>query len=821
MLLYTITTSYLKNGTWKEFKYKTSNSMDGIKIQTLPSSSFYLQYRTCNKGNTSFYSFVKSNENDYAGLSGKPIQQLQIQAYTNSGTKLTSRIVVMYRASVDGRWLPWVSNADPEWMQSVHTKYHLDGTIDTSSWYAGNKGQDIDGLEIRVYDEDSVIDGDFTGGESSLDLSYMVDNLDNWESFSNATLASKVDGIKIQTSTSKNYYLEYKTKNEGMSDYLPLVKSTGRASNDYAGLPGKPIQLLHIQAYDKDGNRLRSGVIVMYRVHVEERWLPWVSNADPEWMRQAKTKYGLDGLLDTESTYAGNDGQNINGVEIRVFEDDASNPGADDFTGSEIKLNTQYMANSLDNWTSFDGQISSKRIDGIKIQTSPSDSFYLTYKSWNAGNSSYYPEVKSTENDYNDYAGYPGQQMQLLSIQAYDNDGNRLRSDVVVMYRVSVEGRWLPWVSNADPEWMRSVQRQYNLDGTLDTVSTYAGNAGQNINGVEIRVFKGSTNDHPLGELPGAEASVSLSYMRDNLDNWTSFTHRVTTSPIEGIKIQTSTSKGYYLMYKTKNAGLSSYLPLVKSTGTAYNDYAGLPGKAIQLLHIQAYKNDGTRLRSGVVVMYRVRVSGRWLPWVSNADPEWMVSVQSKYNLGGTLDTKSTYAGNAGQNIDGVEIRVFEENDTNGTTHTPTGDYKIINVPFISQYPKYPTGCESVSTVMALNYAGINMTVDKFIDNYLNKGSTSGFNPYIEFGGDPRSTRGWGCFAEAIQLALNKFLPDTNYKSYVLRDYSVAQLCADYINKNIPVVFFATQKMEAVSKTTTWYADGKKSLGSLDSIVYC
>ncbi|WP_077534333.1 C39 family peptidase [Massiliimalia massiliensis] len=227
-------------------------------------------------------------------------------------------------------------------MQSVHTKYHLDGTIDTSSWYVGNKGQDIDGLEIRVYDEDSVIDGDFTGREASLNLSYMVNNLNNWESFPNATLAPQIDGIKIQTSTSKNYYLEYKTKNEGMSDYLPLVKSTGRASNDYAGLPGKPIQLLHIQAYDKDGTRLRSGVIVMYRVHVEERWLPWVSNADSEWMRQAKTKYGLDGLLDTESTYAGNDVQNINGVEI--IEENDTNGTTHTLTGDYKIINVSFIS---------------------------------------------------------------------------------------------------------------------------------------------------------------------------------------------------------------------------------------------------------------------------------------------------------------------------------------------------------------------------------------------------------------------------------------------------------------------------------------------
>ena len=36
------------------------------------------------------------------------------------------------------------------------------------------------------------------------------------------------------------------------------------------------------------------------------------------------------------------------------------------------------------------------------------------------------------------------------------------------MYRVKTEGRWLPWVSNADEEWMRLAQVKYHLDGTLD-----------------------------------------------------------------------------------------------------------------------------------------------------------------------------------------------------------------------------------------------------------------------------------------------------------------------------------------------------------------
>ena len=84
-----------------------------------------------------FYPYVTSSQDDYAGSNGKPMQLLQIQAFDNNGTKLTPGVVVMYRVHVGGRWLPWVSNADPEWMQSVFDKHHLDGSLDTTSADAG------------------------------------------------------------------------------------------------------------------------------------------------------------------------------------------------------------------------------------------------------------------------------------------------------------------------------------------------------------------------------------------------------------------------------------------------------------------------------------------------------------------------------------------------------------------------------------------------------------------------------------------------------------------------------------------------------------
>ena len=42
-----------------------------------------------------------------------------------------------------------------------------------------------------------------------------------------------------------------------------------------------------------------------------------------------------------------------------------------------------------------------------------------------------------------------------------------------------------------------------------------------------------------------------------------------------------------------------------------------------------------------------------------------------------------------------------------------------LDVPYMSQKGKYPTGCESVSTVMLLRFLGFDISVDKFIQNYL------------------------------------------------------------------------------------------------------
>ena len=49
---------------------------------------------------------------------------------------------------------------------------------------------------------------------------------------------------------------------------------------------------------------------------------------------------------------------------------------------------------------------------------------------------------------------------------------------------------------------------------------------------------------------------------------------------------------------------------------------------------------------------------------------------------------------------------------------TQSGD-TILSVPVIAQFPEFPTGCESVSAVMALRYYGETISVTEFVNTHL------------------------------------------------------------------------------------------------------
>ena len=126
---------------------------------------------------------------------------------------------------------------------------------------------------------------------------------------------------------------------------------------------------------------------------------------------------------------------------------------------------------------------------------------------------------------------------------------------------------------------------------------------------------------------------------------------------------------------------------------------------------------------------------------------------------------------------------------------------KIIQVPYIDQSVKYPTGCESVSTVMLLQYLGYEITVDEFIENYLEKrdfetkeGQLYGADPNLYFCGSPYDKDSFGCYAPVICKALEKAI-GTEYEVINETDTSMEDLIKKYLDKDMPVVFMGIIKI--------------------------
>ena len=290
---------------------------------------------------------------------------------------------------------------------------------------------------------------------------------------------------------------------------------------------------------------------------------------------------------------------------------------------------------------------------------------------------------------------------------------------------------------------------------------------------------------------------ITFSYSRNG--KWNEFSGKTIFSDyIDCLKIQTSPEKDYYLSYKTWNEGASGYFSEVKSNLASSEEYAGAAGKKIRNLSILVHDKNGNKIDTGIVVMYRAFVGGVWLPWVSNATADWMSYVQRKYQLDGVIDTN---AGNAGINTDyigGLEIRIFEEENIDDISRTENKATRI-DAPLISQLNDYPTGCESVSAVMALRHRGFDISVDEFIDSYLETGNPDSFDPNLCFGGNPRNTSGIGCYAPVIQNALNKYLESTDKTAVQINNYSLNRLCEEYIDNGVPVIIWATVNMQKAS----------------------
>ena len=140
---------------------------------------------------------------------------------------------------------------------------------------------------------------------------------------------------------------------------------------------------------------------------------------------------------------------------------------------------------------------------------------------------------------------------------------------------------------------------------------------------------------------------------------------------------------------------------------------------------------------------------------------------------------------------------------------TDAPERALINTEHIYQTDNWPTGCESVTAVMALNAAGIEISVDDFIDDYL-VCTEPPFDPEKSFGGDPRSQSGRGCYAPVIRAALDKALAGAEFHAKQVKGLSAEELCKKYVSAGTPVIFWGTIEMAEPFKGDSWEFKGKK-----------
>lgn len=137
----------------------------------------------------------------------------------------------------------------------------------------------------------------------------------------------------------------------------------------------------------------------------------------------------------------------------------------------------------------------------------------------------------------------------------------------------------------------------------------------------------------------------------------------------------------------------------------------------------------------------------------------------------------------------------------------------VLEVPALSQ-TDWPTGCESVSAVMALNWAGADLTVEDFVYGFLPMdelwmdaaGQLCGPSPADTFIGDPAG-RGYGCFAPVLARAMSQAAP-AGYRALDLTGSPLSELACAYLRHNIPVVIWATMEMRPVEAGTQWLLPG-------------
>lgn len=136
-------------------------------------------------------------------------------------------------------------------------------------------------------------------------------------------------------------------------------------------------------------------------------------------------------------------------------------------------------------------------------------------------------------------------------------------------------------------------------------------------------------------------------------------------------------------------------------------------------------------------------------------------------------------------------------------TNTITSPRTLISIQGLSQ-EGIPTGCEAVSTVALLQYLGIDIDVNTFIEDYLPcqdfyyiNGDLYGADPHEAFAGNPYNKTSLGCFPKVILKALHQMKSDDypnfeNIEFDMVSGSSLDALANQYLSQSIPILLWIT-----------------------------
>lgn len=134
--------------------------------------------------------------------------------------------------------------------------------------------------------------------------------------------------------------------------------------------------------------------------------------------------------------------------------------------------------------------------------------------------------------------------------------------------------------------------------------------------------------------------------------------------------------------------------------------------------------------------------------------------------------------------------------------------FRLEDYEWLNQYPELPTGCEITSLTSVLNYYGCDIDKTVMADEYLKKGYGSFFEMFL---GNPRESTSFGCMAQPIVEAANKYFKRNNIS---MKAENISGSEFEDILKKVshgdPVVIWNTMDMRQAFESQTMLLDGEE-----------